>query len=195
MSDSALTTVTLRREDWEAIQGYLKGIEVKLAQPPDRISKIRIRDYAILRLSVLRLVEECLSIKPVEEEGKTSKIASLMRPCQHEMRRSDGYCPNCWSFVPPSPVKSEEKCEHDKVTWWRNPNSMSVDKGVLKRDSLICPFCPKPEERSPDGSEEVAINQIAINIVSKYLPTDPRRGLERAIEDAIRAERNRGGGK
>ena len=73
--------VKLRREDWEKIQGYLKGVEVKLAQPPDRISKIRIRDYAILRLSILRIVQEALAIKPVEEECCACKDGVRGKDC------------------------------------------------------------------------------------------------------------------
>lgn len=44
---------------------------------------------------------------------------------------------------------------------------------------------------NPEKSVEIELNQIAINIVSKHLPTDPRRGLERSIAEALSAERKK----
>ena len=44
---------------------------------------------------------------------------------------------------------------------------------------------------NPEKSVELEINQIAINIVAKHLPTYPRRGLERSIEEALSAERKK----
>lgn len=44
---------------------------------------------------------------------------------------------------------------------------------------------------NPEKSVEIELNQIAINIVSKHLPTDPRRGLERSIAEALSTERKK----
>ena len=56
--DEIVWAIEAERKQINGLREALNEIKNKMAQPPDRISKITIRDYSVLRLSILRIADE-----------------------------------------------------------------------------------------------------------------------------------------
>jgi len=190
-----MTTVTLRREDWELIQEVLN-------HAIERLDYIQLIPGGLKSDWAIKIINLALSIKPVEEGVEfPDKVMGFTIP---EIKKIIDFYRIKTGLD--SPVKSEEKkCEHDKGNFWKengNKHNLMTDKA----DGKKCPFCPKPEERSPEEIAKNLVDRIKfeINTMSemgghggsnKLATMHFYECVERLSADAIKAERNRGGGE
>lgn len=121
----------------DAMRKALKEIKDKMAQPPDRISEIRVRDYSVLRISVLRIADEALL--PAEQR------------CEHDLGDYWGY--------QHSHKTDLFKCDHPVCPFCPAPSHSDFcpkcnGKGYLSFGPHFCSDCngtgkiPTPSEES-----------------------------------------------